>query len=151
MSTADDAGLARQVLLVEPDAGGAGDALEDQRGLALVRRERPHETFLHLGMVVQSQFPQDGGKRLARPLRQRIAVAVVVVEAVVDDGLRHRLAAGAAHGARRAVDGRGEARAVRNRQAAVIAGIVRGCHGSSFPRKRESTYITLAGSPPARG
>ena len=36
-----DAGLAAQVLLVEPDAGCAGDALEDEGDLALVLAYRP--------------------------------------------------------------------------------------------------------------
>ena len=101
MSTAVTPGWRAQMLLVEPDAGGAGDAFEDQRGLALVLAAlRPHEVLLHLGMVEQAEFLQGLRQRLARALRQRVAVAVVVGQAVGDDGLRHRLAAGAAHRAR---------------------------------------------------
>jgi hypothetical protein len=93
---------------VEPDAGGAGDALEDQRRFLFVLAGRPlgtaHEVLLHVGMVEQAEIGQILRQRLARTFRQRVAVPVVIRQAVGDDGLRHRLATGAAHLAPLAAD-----------------------------------------------
>jgi hypothetical protein len=49
------------VRFVEPDAGGAGDALEDQRRFRSCSPARPsaaHEALLHVGMVEQAEFLQ---------------------------------------------------------------------------------------------
>ena len=60
--------------------------------------------------------------------RHGVAAAVVIDEAAADDGLGHRLAAGAAHLMPGAVDIDGKIHAGGYRQAAVVA-IVFGCGG----------------------
>jgi hypothetical protein len=57
------AGLAAHVRFIEPDAGGAGDALEDQRRFLLMLSGRPlgaaHEVLLHVGMIEQAEIGQN--------------------------------------------------------------------------------------------
>ena len=87
--------------LVEPDAGGASNAFEDQRSFLFMFPRRTlgpaHEVLLHIGMVEQGKVSDDLRQGLARTFRQRIAVPVVIRKAVGDDGLCHCLATGAAH------------------------------------------------------
>jgi hypothetical protein len=91
-----DAGLVGHVLFVEPDAGRAGDAFEDQRGLALVLADGLDEALLEVRVVEEAEILELVGHGLAGLLGHRVA-ALVVDEAAADDGLGHRLAAGAAH------------------------------------------------------
>ena len=115
------AGLTPHVLLVKPDAGGASDSFEHQRGFLLVLAHRPDETLLDIGMIKQTEFLQGRRQCLARTLRHRVAMPVIIGQAVVDDGLGHGLTTGAAHLLPPTIDGDGKVRARRNRQAAVIA------------------------------
>ena len=63
------------------------------------------EILLHQRMVEQTGILQGLRQGLARRFWQGIAVAVVVAQAVVDDGGGHGLAAGAAHPPRFSCDG----------------------------------------------
>ena len=119
------AGQAGDVVLVEPHARCAGDALEDQRGLALVLAHRAHEALLEVGMIEETELLQLDRHRLAARLGHRVAMAVVIDQVVVDDGLRHRLAANAAHAPITAVDAYVVPGLGRDRQAAVIAVAIR--------------------------
>ena len=114
------AGQPGDVALVQPDARGADDVLQDQRGLADVLRFHPHEAFLDFRQVVQPQL-REFGFGLARGGGQRGAMGVIRALAAVDDGLRHRLAAAAAGLFRFAFELDGVVGAVRHRQAAVKA------------------------------
>ena len=49
------------MLLVQPDACGAGDPFEDQRRLARVWARSAYEAALHVGIVVEAQFFESGG------------------------------------------------------------------------------------------
>ena len=81
---------------------------------------RKNEALLHIGVVEQSQIMQYRGYGFARTFRQRIAMAVVIIQAIADDRLRHGNATVAAHwlchigNSDRQVDAR------RNRQTAMI-------------------------------
>ena len=119
------AGQAGDVVFVEPHARGAGDALEDQRGLALVLAHRAHEALLEVGVVEEAELLQLDRHGLAPRLGHRVAVAIVIDQAVIDDGLRHRLAADAAHAPRAAVDAHVGPGLGRDRQAAVVAVAIR--------------------------
>jgi hypothetical protein len=110
------------MLLVQPDAGGAGNALQQQRSLPLVFTQLLDETLLEFGMIEQRQLFEDGRHRLARRLRQRIAAAVILFETIINNGLRYRLAAIATHGTRCCSNFYRQINAIRNRQAAVITG-----------------------------
>ncbi len=112
---------ARHMLLVQPDARSTGDSLENQRGFALMLAQRMHEALLEFSMIVEQQVAQGIGQGFPRRIRQRIAVAVVVGKTVVDDGLRHRLTAQAAHRANLAFDADAEVRAGGNILPTVIA------------------------------
>jgi hypothetical protein len=88
------------MLLVQPDASGTGYSLQQQGGLALVFTQLLDETLLKLGVIEQGQLIENRRHRLARRLGHGIAAAVIVVKPVVDDRLRHRLAAKATQGPR---------------------------------------------------
>jgi hypothetical protein len=108
MSTGGHAGLAAHMRLVEPDAGGAGDALEDQRRFLFMFAGRPSarrtKFFCTSGWSNRAKSATICGSASRGRLRQRVAVPVVIRQAVGDDGLRHRLATGAAHLAPLAAD-----------------------------------------------
>ncbi len=95
----EDARLATQVTLVQPQAGRATDVLQEQRGLA-PKSGLTHEAALDLGAIEDREPFQDFGQVPA--LRAGVAVgamAVIVLQACVDDRLAHLPAAGAAEGA----------------------------------------------------
>ncbi|KFB68516.1 MAG: hypothetical protein CAPSK01_001912 [Candidatus Accumulibacter vicinus] len=75
-------GEAAKLLLVEPDARRTGDPLENQRGFALVTvrtvAENPHEAFLEIGVIVESQALDDRRQSFVWRIRQGIAMTVVV-------------------------------------------------------------------------
>jgi len=91
----EHAGQRGDVALVEPDARGADDVFQDQRGLADVLGFRPNEAFLDFRQVVQPHLRQFGLGLLGRR-GEHGAVGVIRALAAVDDGLRHRLAAATA-------------------------------------------------------
>ncbi len=130
------AAQAAQVLFVQPHAGGAGDALDDERRIAPVFAVRVHEALLYLGVVVDARLAQKIGHQFARRLRPRAAVAVIAGQAPVDNGLRHRLAAAAAQGARLAVDGHPVIRAAGDRLTAMKTLICVNSRGGGGGRKR---------------
>jgi hypothetical protein len=114
------AGQLVQVTLVQPDAGGADDALQDQARLAHLTLALD-EARLHLGQVVELEVLQllQG---CFRRLGQVGAQAVIVRVAGVDDGLGHRLATQAAGGAGLALEDDAVMGAVGNRLAAMETG-----------------------------
>jgi hypothetical protein len=57
-------GQAAHVALVEPDAGGADDVLQDQRRLAHAAGLAAHEALLHLRAVVEIELAQGLGHQL---------------------------------------------------------------------------------------
>ena len=123
----EDARLAGEMAFVEPDARGTGNAFDDQRRLALIRPRLAHEAFLEIGVVVEGQPLENRRQRLAPAglrLGQGIAGAVVVAQAVGDDGLRHRLTADAAHVARLAANLHMQLDPGRNRQTTVITPLI---------------------------
>ena len=87
--------------------------------------QRMHEALLEFSMVVEQQIAQGVGQGFPRRIRQRIAVAVIVAKTVVDDGLRHRLTAQAAHRAYLAFDADAKVRACGNILPTVIAATAR--------------------------
>jgi hypothetical protein len=110
-----------QVLLDQPAAGGAADALDQQLGFAQFALVLD-EGLLHVAAVVQRQFVRQG-------CRQRLwiggvlaAMTVIVLQASGDDGFGHGLATGAAHLAGLTEHIGTELAAGRYRQATVIAG-----------------------------
>ena len=111
----DDAGLAGDVGLVQPDAGRTVDALEDQGGFAFLPGEFADKIALDLFPVKHAQVGNDGRHRLAGRIGKAIAPGVVIHQAIVDDGLRDGAAAGAAHCAWQAADDRLEPCAGRQR------------------------------------
>jgi len=112
---------AAQVALIEPDTGRAGYALEDERGFPHVFPVLPHEAALHVGEVVKLEAIEKLRNGVARVFGERAAVAVIIVEAGLHDGVSHGLAPGAAHGAALAADDRRETGAGRHREAAMKA------------------------------
>ena len=66
--------------------------------------ENADEALLEIRMIVELQPVQNRRHRLARGFRQGVAVAVIVIEPVLDDRLRNGLAPNAAHGARQTID-----------------------------------------------
>ena len=90
------AGQLSKVPLVQPDAGGADDALQYQVGLANIALAL-HEALLDLGQVIQLELFKLIQRGLGR-LGQVGAQPVIVGVAGIDDGLGHRLTAAAAGG-----------------------------------------------------
>ena len=110
-----------QALLDQPAAGGAADAFDQQFDLLTVTLAA-HIALLHIAAVEHLQLVLQGlgqGFGVGGAFR---AVRVIGLQAASDDGVGHRLAAGAAHGALLAENGAAPRRAGRNRFAAVIAG-----------------------------
>ena len=116
------AGQFADVLFVQPDTGSTGNALEQQRGLALALAQLLDEALLEFGMIEQGQLLEHGRHGLARRLRQRVAATVIVLQTVLDDGLGDGLAAVAAHRPRLAADLDRQVDIVGNGQTAVITG-----------------------------
>ena len=106
--------------LGEPDAGGAGEILEQQRRLLEVARVAHHRA-LDGRMVVDRQLAEKVRHELAPLGRELRAQPVVVAGAARHDGARHGLAAGAAERPRFAGELDAPGRAGRHRQAAVKA------------------------------
>ena len=79
-------GLAGEVRLVQPDARRAGDALDDERGLALVFGRFGDESRLHLGPVVHLQVVDHLGQHLPRRIGKAVALRVVAFQPRADDG-----------------------------------------------------------------
>jgi hypothetical protein len=121
-----------QVTLVQPDAGGADDALQDQAGLARVALALD-EARLHFGQVVELEVLQFLQGRFRR-LRQIGAQPVIVGVAGIDDGLGHRLAAQAAGGFRFTLVDDAVMAAGGHRLAAMEAalGVLAFGHGAGF-------------------
>jgi hypothetical protein len=136
ISTDTTPGWRLQMRLVEPDTSGAGDALEHQRGFldmfAGVAVNAAHEALLHVRMIEQTEFRDRLGHGFARTFGQGIAVPVVVRQPVGDNGLRHGGTSDATHCALLAADLDGEIHVLRNRQAAVVTGLLSG-HQRSGP------------------
>jgi len=94
---AQDAGNAPQVLLVQPEAGDAADAVEDQRGFAFVLAGGCDELALRNRVVVDLRWRQALRGRQATASRLwRLARLVIPLAPGGDDGARHCLAPGAA-------------------------------------------------------
>src|SRR5262245_11568646 len=108
--------------LVEPDAGGASDAFEDQRRFELVRGHLSYKPCLDLGSIIQSQLSAFAQRLRFGPRRIGGSRAVVGGEAATRNGFRHRLATRAAHWMALAINQREEPAGRRNRQPAVITG-----------------------------
>jgi hypothetical protein len=123
MSARSTPGWLREVLLVQPDAGRAADALQQQRGLADAVGTALDEAGLHLGAVVHRQFRQRNS--VGGPGRHgcRRAGGVESGQAASQDGLRDRLAARAAEIARRTVDHRDVPTGLRDWQSTMEAGL----------------------------
>ena len=98
----DDAVEPAQHALVEPQAGGATNILQQQRSLAGVFRAA-HERFLHRGVVVETQLADDLRHHVGSN-RFFASVLVVFLEAGIDDAACHRQAAVAAERTRPARD-----------------------------------------------
>ena len=61
-----DAGQTGDVLLVQPDTGGAGNALDNQGRFALAFTQHANETLLELRLVKDFQAIENSRHRLAR-------------------------------------------------------------------------------------
>ncbi len=87
-----------QLLLVEPQAGGAADFLEDQRYLGEIAV--PGEEIPLQRLVVENPqaIDQGLGRLAGRTVGRRVPVGVVVLQPGGDDAARHRLATRAAEG-----------------------------------------------------
>ena len=129
------------MLLVKPDAGSAGDALEEQRGLALAGAERLDEALLEIRVIVERQLFEDGRHRFAGRLGQGVAAAVVVGEPIRDDRTRHRLAPVTTHRTGLPADLDRQVEIRRNWLAAVITGNVR--HANE--KRRRSAFRVQGG------
>ncbi len=130
-----------QVLVDQPAAGGATDALDQQRGFgqfALV----PHESLLHIAAVVQRQLVLQLPGQGLRVGAVVAAVLVVVLEAPGHDRLGHSLAAWAAEGSGLPQDHGGEPATGGDGQCAVVAG---GRLGHRIIALHKSTASVLKG------
>ncbi len=150
----DDAGQPGELPFDQPEARGAGHAVENQAGLAAVRVERVRELPGDLRLVVGRGRAQRFGHGVARRRRQVGARAVVTRVAGGDDGLGDRRAAGAAHRPRRAVDDRREIGADGHRQTAMETGARRRRVGrrrlSGFELRSERRRHTIRPKNPVR-
>ena len=107
--------------LGEPDAGGAGEVLEQERRLLEVARVAHHRA-LDGRVVVDRQLAEKVRHELAPLGRELRAQAVVVAPAARHDGTRHGLAAGTAERPRLPVEHEAPGRASGLGQATVEAG-----------------------------
>ena len=83
--------------LIEPHTGRTGDALKNQVRLAFMPLKRAHERLLEFGMVKQTQLPDLFRQTIPNPLRQCLAVPVILHQARSNNSLAYRLATRAAH------------------------------------------------------
>jgi len=99
-------------------------------------------------MIVELQAFEDRRQGLARCLGQRIAFAIVVDQAVVDDRLSDRLATATAHGARLSVDVHGQLTRERQRLTTMVTilGFRHGCPKKKLA-KREKRHALCAHPP----
>ncbi len=129
-----DPRLSLQVVFEQPAAGGAGNAFDDEACFTRIVFKRSDKGLLDAWQIIQRQFlcqgvwqgaPGDiccGGRCRAGRCRTG-AMAVVVIQPAVDDGLCHGQAAGAAKGTGLAINLQHEAGAGRNIESAVKAGL----------------------------
>ena len=104
---------------VQPYAGGAGDALQDQRGGLGRQPVVLHEAALQRRLIVEFETLQRLGDHVLRFARRGLAVFIERGEATVDDCLGNRLAAMATHWALLTMDRDRIMGAVGHRQATV--------------------------------
>ena len=131
------------MLLVQPDAGAAMDALEDQAGLtqpvaqlALMRDEVLLQLFIVVDRpaAVIGAHPTTGIRRGGRSVIA-LAPLVVVLQSALEDGARHRHAAGAAETA--PLPGMLQAPRLRRQvQSAVKTVLLVTLHDGILPRDR---------------
>jgi hypothetical protein len=117
-----DPGQTGDVLFVEPYAGGAGDAFQDQAGLASSVVGGMHELALNFGYVIDFGLAQKIGHQVLPAGRCLGPDAVKIFMPGGDDRLGHCLAAIAAHGAVGAIDASRDIEPCRNRQTAMKTG-----------------------------
>ena len=110
---------ARNALLDQPDTRSTRDAFQHQRRFARMIAEVARRCAFYFGNIVSNQVAHFL-RQAVLAQRQRTAVPVIGSQAVVGYGLRDRLATGAAHRARGAVDRNRKLQSARHRQAAVI-------------------------------
>jgi len=109
------------VMLVQPDAGGADDAFQHQRGFADMFALSAHKALLQIRPVVQFQSAQRFRDQILRPARGRGAMAIKVGQTRSHNRFRDRLAAVATHRLSLAVDHCRVMGSRWNRQAAMKA------------------------------
>jgi hypothetical protein len=86
------------MLLIQPDAGGTGNAFQNQCSLAAVFVALVHKAFLQLFRVIQPDLLQNISRQSLGLACALGAVGVVIGQAGIDDGLGDGLAACAAGG-----------------------------------------------------